>query len=252
MTKIGEETVSDSYRTSHASPGYGEHYSKTYEHGYYANQWQLIEKPLLKTVFGALKDRGRIRYLDFACGTGRILAVGEEFFGDTTGVDISDEMLRVAAQNCTKSKLIRQDITRSPLKTEYDVITAFRFFLNAEPVLADEVLNALHKLLPKKNGTLFINIHVNKNSPLGAIYELRNITTGRKLANTKKYIEFEGVLEQNGFLVERVFWYSFLPRIGWKFSRTSKYLMIPFENFFKLFPFCNGFAQCYLVQCRKK
>ena len=252
MTKILENTESDSYRTSHTSPGHGEHYSRTYEHGYYAYQWQLIERPLLRSLFSELKDRDKIRYLDFACGTGRILSVAEEFFGDTTGVDISDEMLRVAAQSCTKSKLVRQDITRSPLKVEYDVISAFRFFLNAEPALSDEVLSALHKILCKKNGILVINIHVNKSSPLGVIYELRNLISGKKLANTKKYSEFEEVLERNGFFVEKVHWYSFLPRIGWKFARASKYLMVPFEKFFKLFPFCSTFSQCYLIKCRIK
>lgn len=252
MMKTLQEPISNSYRTSHSSPGYGEHYSKTYEHGYYAHQWRLIEKPLLKAVFATLKNRDRIRHLDFACGTGRILGVGEEFFNDTTGVDVSNEMLRVAARNCPKSKLIRQDITRSPLKEEYDVITAFRFFLNAEPVLADEVLNELHKLLPRKNGKLLINIHVNGKSPLGVMYKFRNMMTRKNLANTMNYDVLKDVLERNGFVVEKVIWYSFLPRFGNVFGEISRHLIGPVESFFKLFPFCADFAQCYLIQCRKK
>jgi SAM-dependent methyltransferase len=252
MMKAQLESDSDSYRTSHSSPGYGEHYSKTYEHGYYAHQWRLIEKPLLRDVFATLKERDKIRYLDFACGTGRILGVGEEFFNDTTGVDVSTEMLRVAAQNCPKSKLIQQDITRNPIKAEYDVITAFRFFLNAEADLADEVLNEFYKLLSEENGKLIINIHVNKKSPLGIMYEFRNLITGKKLANTMRYDVFKDVLERNGFVVEKVIWYGFFPRFGNMFGEVSRYLIGPVESLFKLFPFCAGFAQCYLIQCRKK
>lgn len=251
MTDVLEKAGTDSYRTSHASPGYGEHYSKTYEHGYYAHQWELIERPLLRTVFARVKDSDKVRYLDFACGTGRILGVGEEFFADTTGVDVSDEMLRVAAQNCTKSKLIRQDITRLPLKAEYDIITAFRFFLNAEPELTDEVLGALYGLLPEKDGSMFINIHVNRSSPLGLIYELRNTLLGENRANTMSYSNFATTLEHNGFLIENVYWYSFLPRLGWRFERVTKHMMVPLERAFQLLPFCNRFAQCYLVECRK-
>lgn len=251
MTEVLEKAAPDSYRTSHASPGHGAYYSKTYEHGYYAHQWQLIERPLLRSVFAKIKNREKVRYLDFACGTGRILGVGEEFFDDTTGIDISDEMLYVAGLNCTKSKLIRQDITRAPLRGTYDVITAFRFFLNAEPLLADEVLGALYDLLPETGGTMFINIHVNRNSPLGLIYELRNLLVGRNLANTKSYGVFRGTLEQNGFAVEKVHWYSFLPRLGWRFERASQHMMIPTERVFGSLRFCDGLAQSFLIHCRK-
>ena len=252
MTEVLEKAVPDSYRTSHASPGYGAHYSKTYEHGYYAHQWKLIERPLLRSVFAEMQNRDKVRYLDFACGTGRILGVGEEFFDDTTGIDVSDEMLHVAAANCTKSKLIRQDITRVPLKSSYDVITAFRFFLNAEPLLAEEVLGALYALLPETGGTMLINIHVNRNSPLGLIYECRNLLVGRNLANTKRYSEFKGTLERNGFAIEKVFWYGFLPRLGWRFGRVSQHMMIPTERVFGSLRLCDGFAQSFLVQCRKE
>lgn len=249
--KISENTEFDSYRTSHTSPGHGEHYATTYEHGYYASQWRLIERPLLRSLFAELKHSDKIRYLDFACGTGRILGVAEEFFGDTTGVDISPEMLRVASRNCKSSELIRQDITRRPLEKEYDVITAFRFFLNAEPALADEVLRALHGLLAE-TGKLFANIHVNKKSPLGAVYELRNMVSGRTIANTKSYASFKELLERNNFHIEEVIWYSVFPRFGWKFATVTNYLMGPSERLLSLLPFCSGFAQCYLVKCRRK
>lgn len=251
MTKSEDNPVLDSYRTSHASEGYGQHYSKTYEQGYYAHQWQLIEKPLFMKVLEQLKNRDSSKYLDFACGTGRILSVGEAFFEDSTGVDISADMLGRAKLNCTKSILIHQDITSVPLEDKYDVITAFRFFLNAEPALADDVLSAFHRMLPDDGGTVILNIHVNTNCPLGWFYELRNKIKGKTIANTKSLQQFEKVLENNGFAIERVYWYSFLPRTGWHFNFITKHLIVPVEKLFKLLPFLNGFSQCYLIQCKK-
>lgn len=247
MTKFSE-----SYRKSHSSLGYGDHYSKTYEHGYYAQQWQQIEKPLLEQIFDALEKKDDIRYLDFACGTGRILTVAEKFFNNTTGVDISPEMLRVAKEVCKDSRLVQQDITKFPLQGEFDIITAFRFFLNAESALAHDVLSVFNKLLPERNGILILNIHVNRSSPLGMFYELRNKIKGTKTANTKSYREFRKILEDNNFEIEKVYWYSFLPRTGWYFDWIPKYMMLPIEKILQKVPFVSSAAQCFLVQCRKK
>lgn len=252
MIDMDKGNTSVSYRTSHAKSGYGKHYAMTYKDGYYAYQWQQIEKPLLDDLFTAISEGGNKKYLDFACGTGRILGVGEQYFQNSTGVDISAEMLAVAEKNCQTSKLIQQDITKQPLKYKYDIVTAFRFFLNAEDELTDDVLRTLHSFLLVDDGILLLNIHVNANSPLGLFYKTRNAIQGKNSANTKTYRDMEVILLKNGFIIEKVYWYSFLPRTGWYFNWVSKYLMVPVETVFKKVPFLRFFAQCFLIQCRKR
>lgn len=243
--------ITKAYRESHASEGYGEVYSKTYEKGYYAYQWRYLEKPLLEKVFSKIKDSGAKRYLDFACGTGRILSVGEKYFDETTGVDISGAMLKIAQKNCKKSLLIERDITKEPLVGTFDVITSFRFFLNAEKSLADIILDRLKENL-SNDGVLVVNIHVNKSSPLGYAYRFRNALKGNKIANTMGYSEFKIDLENHGFSVEEVVWYSHLPRTGWYLEWVPKYLMIPVEKVFnKLFFLPKKMSQSFLLVCKK-
>ena len=67
------------------------------------------------------------RYLDFACGTGRLLSFLENNFAASTGVDISKDMLNIAEKYRKKSELICGDITREHLLDgrKYDIFTAF-------------------------------------------------------------------------------------------------------------------------------
>lgn len=204
---------------------------------------------MLRSLFAELKDSDRVRYLDAPVVPVAFSVLRKSFSAIPQAW--TSPLRCSASRNCANSKLIRQDITRRRLEYEYDVITTFRFFLNAEPVLADEVLRALHDLLPEA-GKLFVNIHVNKRSPLGAVYELRNMVSGGTIENTKNYADFKETLERNGFLVEQTIWYSFFPRFGWKSATITKYLMGPFERLLSLLPFCSGLAKCYLVKCRRK
>ncbi len=115
------------YRESHSSDGYGKFYSETYKVGFYGSQWSLLEKPLLENIFEKISSENKVKYLDFACGTGRIIKLAESYFDDTCGVDVSDSMLEISKANCVNSKLLKQDITSNSLNEKFDVITAFRF-----------------------------------------------------------------------------------------------------------------------------
>ncbi|WP_204320864.1 hypothetical protein, partial [Enterobacter hormaechei] len=69
----GDTSSNSSYRQSHVSPGYAEYYERTYAEGYYAIQWEQVEKPLVRAILAEFARRGAMHSLDFACGTGRIL-----------------------------------------------------------------------------------------------------------------------------------------------------------------------------------
>lgn len=242
----------NSYKTSHSSKDYGKIYSKTYENGYYAYQWQHIEKPLLETIFINAINVGAKKYLDFACGTGRILNIGEKHFENSIGVDVSEPMLVEARNICINSKILQRDITENNIDEKFDVITAFRFFLNAENTLSKNVLYSLREII-KDNGILIANVHVNKFSPLGFLYTVRNKIKGKTVANTMSFREFEQLLIKNGFEIQSVYWYSYFPRLGWNFGKISRFLMLPTETLFSKIPILSTkLSQSFLVVAKKR
>lgn len=176
--------------------------------------------------------------------------MAEEVFPRTTGVDVSETMVNLARERCQRSEIITQDITSTPLKKQFDVITSFRFFLNAESELRKDVLNAIHENLTE-NGCLIANVHVNRSSILGRAYHLRNTMLGRVVANTLGFEEFRQLLQDSKFQVEEVYWYSYWPRTGWRMERLAKWMLPATDKLWsqvKLLP--RGLAQSFMVVCR--
>jgi SAM-dependent methyltransferase len=238
-----------SYRTSHAAEGYGQRYAGTYQKGYYHHQWKLLEEPLLRELLKESVSSGARRALDFACGTGRILRVLEDYFANPSGVDVSESMLRVAAAACTRSALLYRDITTDSLPDRYDVATAFRFFVNAEERLRHEALRAIHASL-NPGGVLIANVHQNATSPLGLAYRLRNRVTQRKTASVLSYPEFAALLDQEKFKVIDARWYSFLPRPGWYAGQLCGQVMVPVERLCKGAGVPECLAQSFIVRAQ--
>lgn len=240
-----------SYRTNHQSKNYGHLYNKTYEEGYYFYQWEELEKPILANIFSELSKEYK-SYCDFACGTGRILSFGEQFFEKVYGIDISSEMAIHAKAKCIKAEIFIEDITKNSVDIHADVVTSFRFFLNAEPSLREEALQAIGKIL-NNNGVFICNIHMNKKSILGFIYECLNKLLKEKRYNTLTQEEITMVLEKNGFEVEKVIWYSYLPRTGWRMGWLSKYFLKCLDALINNFNFLpKKWAQSFILICRKK
>lgn len=237
------------YRTSHSSENYGKRYEKTYLKGYYYYQWENIEKPILLKQLQSLKKSGACTLLDFACGTGRILKACGNVFPDSDGIDVSESMLKIARLHCKESNIKCIDITKQKINKEYDVITAFRFFLNAEPKLRDEVLSEFHSLLTS-NGSLIFNIHTNNSSPLGIAYKVREIITKNKTP-TESVNSINELLNKNGFYIETITHYGYLPRFGSRFNILNKYLMNVFEKVGTLGFLPKNFSQCFMIEAKR-
>jgi SAM-dependent methyltransferase len=128
--------------------------------------WTLQRKKLLEIVKAARQHRASFRHLDFACGTGRILSALEGLTTASTGVDISPNMAAVAVQKATQSSIVVGDILQNPnlIEGSFDLITAFRFFLNAESDLRIRLMTALAKRLRDSNSLFIFNIHGNRTS----------------------------------------------------------------------------------------
>ena len=185
----------DDYRSSHATTGAVTDYIRTYEVGYYAALWRKIEKPLVQATLRELGGPQK-KCLDFACGTGRITTVAADHFAEVVGVDVSALML-ASAPGADNVRLQQIDITRQSLGETFDVVTAFRFFLNAEPPLREEALEAIRKHL-KPDGRLVCNIQMNATSPIGIASRIANQLPCSRTAQYNELDEHEYPIEVGG------------------------------------------------------
>ncbi len=141
---------------------------KEYGPGSYSSCIWELQRPLLAEILQRHQEavRHSLTLLDFACGTGRVLASLEANVVAADGIDISQEMVLVARTKCTKARLQVGDILTQPelLRKNYDVITAFRFLLNVEPDMRRRALQRLREVIRDPEGLLVVNVHGNSRS----------------------------------------------------------------------------------------
>jgi len=241
--------VSDQYRQSHVGVKRAASYVSTYTHGYYAGQWESVEKPLLEKLFAELRDSGTQDVLDFAAGTGRITALAAQYFPRVTAVDISGDMLAHAPADANVRRIC-QDITVEPLDEQFDLCTAFRFFLNAEPSLREAALTAIWGAL-KSGGYLLANIHMMSSSPMGLVYRSLG-SVGLKAHQVLSAADFRALLEHHGFEVEKEIAYGYLPRPGPLLPSLMQSLSGSIERTAKQFAIPEALAQSRLFLARKR
>ncbi len=149
------------YRESHL--GKGREYHDKFVRGPYRSVIWDVEQASLLAILERYRSAGSgpINMLDFACGTGRILQLFESRVESAVGVDVSKSMLEVAESHLLRSELLNADLTREPalVGRQFELITAFRFFPNAEPALRDDVMRELVGLLAD-NGIMIFNNHL--------------------------------------------------------------------------------------------
>ena len=123
-----------------------------------------VQKPILRAVAASTSPaEGGLRFLDFACGTGRITSALEDLAAQSLGVDISPDMIAAATVKAPKSRFRAGDILTEPDVAEgpFDLITAFRFFVNTEDEMREMVMPVLTRLLAGPDSRLVFNVHMN-------------------------------------------------------------------------------------------
>lgn len=181
----------------------------------------LVEQRLLADILRSAVSPASCSVADFACGTGRILEFLGRYFPAPVGIDVSPDMLALARARCPRAKLILGDVTTTPglAAGPFDLITAFRFFLNAEPPLRSEVLAWMRASL-KPRGLVVANFHLNPASLRGMYLRLR--------MNLAEKVPMMGIAEahrlfaDNGFIVRQILGYSYLP-----YRRDGRHLWGP-------------------------
>ncbi|PWU09035.1 MAG: hypothetical protein C5B50_28210 [Verrucomicrobia bacterium] len=130
---------------------------------YSALLWEL-EKPILQGLLDEFRRKHqRVDYLDFAAGTGRVIGFLEDSVESALGIEISADMAARAARRLKKGRVVCSDITAEEMSVEgaFDLITAFRFLLNAESALRIAALQALARRLKDQTSWLVLNNHGN-------------------------------------------------------------------------------------------
>lgn len=162
------------YRSSHTSKG-ADYHARFHDAPHRAMLWrqeQYVLAEILKRYFPIEKPR----HLDFACGTARVLEFCAPCASESIGVDISASMLDAARQRGVPGRLIETDITRDNVLEgeKFDLITAFRFFPNAEEQLRKEAMECLVPLLSER-GVVVFNNHLNSSSLIDTARRVRGI-----------------------------------------------------------------------------
>jgi hypothetical protein len=142
------------------------------------------------------------------------------------------------------------DITQHPLGTSFDVITAFRVFLNAEPDLGVAAIQAIYRHLAA-DGRLVCNIHMNASSPMGAVYRRWNKYTGAACHKTLGVDEFLSFLRGHGFVAEQVRPYGYCPRPGPFLPKLCEAAVPPVERICKTVRLPGALAQSVMVVASK-
>jgi len=119
------------------------------------------ERRLLPGLIRRFYPQGPERYLDFACGTGRITEQIAPLARHSTAVDISPAMIEQVRAKCPATRLFLGDLTQDPMDLgAFDLATAFRFFGTARDELRDGAMAAIARhLVP--GGHLIVNSHRN-------------------------------------------------------------------------------------------
>ena len=246
---------SASYRNTFANGDSARRYDEVvYAAGSSAEILSRVEARWIRALAAAcLAGRAGSAYLDFACGTGRILALIADLAASATGIDVSPAMLERAAGRNTKARLLRKDITApdDQAEAQYDLITAFRFLTNAEPALRSAVLRRLHARL-KDDGLLLINSHGNPWSYRLALlpyHWARDRAAGRPLFGYLSRRATRRLLAQAGFRVERMIGMGFVPEKLLAF--IPKALASRIENAAAGTPLLQAVGLNQLFVCRK-
>jgi 2-polyprenyl-3-methyl-5-hydroxy-6-metoxy-1,4-benzoquinol methylase len=171
--------------------------------------WQ-IEQEQLRTIISQLRStHDIIDLLDFATGSGRILSFVESLVETSVGIEISESMAQRARRRLTRSTVLCKDITvrGSELEAKYDIITAFRFVLNAEPALQELGLLALRDRLRDNSSVLVFNNHGNLWSHKALLYPMHAMRRVGRPATSGNYMTHHQVMrlmETVGLRAERV------------------------------------------------
>jgi ubiquinone/menaquinone biosynthesis C-methylase UbiE len=233
-----------------------------------ANRFELaifrLEHIILRDLFRRLRSSDpNTHYLDFACGTGRIIEVLRDLIRTKVGVDTSAGQLAVARAKVPDAEFVHGNVVTEPGLLggrKFNLITSFRLLLNLEPENRVPILRALRELLTT-DGYLVIDNHMNRLSMLGltALFAHKVLRVPKKplvppgrrgIISTMSESEMRSALTAAGLHVEEVHRIFMLP--GHKgFQLLPTRWLVPVEAFLSRIPVANRLSKNQIYVCRR-
>lgn len=245
-----QKTMGDDadYRESHKTEGKGAAYDQMYE----TNPWERFLWTREQRILCRILDehfRGRdIHLLDFACGTGRLTSFLEDRVSSAVGVDVSSSMLEMAQKKLKRTELVQADLTRENVfqGRKFNLITAFRFFLNAESALRTSAMRAIVPLLAD-DGCLVFNNHRNPSTPYNRLANVWYGNRRRRNVNFMTVQEMKNVAHAGGLEVIDIFpvGFSHVPKVTLPDSWNHM-----FETIARKIRWPAAWAECLIAVCR--
>lgn len=145
--------------------------AKNYDQWYTTKMGNFVDKVETECAFKLFKGNGIKKVLDVGCGTGNFSIKLAKMGYDVTGVDISDEMLKIAKKKAKKERLniefYNMDIYDLSFPSNYfDAVfsmAAFEFIQYPE-----KAINELFRVT-KKGGDILVGT-INRDSKWGELY----------------------------------------------------------------------------------
>lgn len=200
------------------------------------------ESRLLRDTVQALFPDKIGKYLDFACGTGRITASLEDLADVSIGFDVSESMVIQAKEKCNNTTFYITDITKAePPVKRFDLVTAFRFFGNAEQELRKTVFKNIANII-EPGGYFIINNHRNPGSLHERLLSIKGESNNLELS----YANLKQLLYSNGFRIEKkigigIWVYRYGLRESTCLSSSVLRYLEPLSRIGFLAPFCPDY-----------
>ena len=240
-----------SYRDSHQHASKGIEYDEHYQ----SQSWQryvwLREKEIISKILRKYFGNRDIHFLDFACGTGRITSFLENRVKTSTGVDLSNSMLTIARKKLKRTEIVQADITTENILKErkFNLITAFRFFANAEAELRLAAIKALADLLAE-DGYLVFNNHHNIHSPwIKWAYMRHRQKNPQGIYNVMTIEDMKELVGHVGLVITEIYPVGFFhpPKI-----EIPQFLFNTIENIGCRFKSFTRFSECHIAVCSRR
>jgi SAM-dependent methyltransferase len=233
-----------------------------------ANRFELaifrLEESILRALFRRLWSANQdTTYLDYACGTGRIIAVFKDLIRTKVGVDTSPGQLAMAQKKVPDAEFLEGNVVTDPALLggrRFDMITSFRLLLNLEPENRGPILKALRELLTD-DGYLIVDNHMNRYSVLGitALFAHRVLGVPKKplvppgrrgIISTMSELEMRRELADARLEVVEVHRLFVLPGHGRLQLLPTRWL-VPFEAFVSRIPGLRLISKNQIYVCRR-
>ena len=213
--------------------------------------WE-IEKDILRDLLKTRIHNENLRYLDFACGTGRIVSFIAPYAVNSTGIDVSAEMLARARERSPGTLFFRKDISSEDvIEGTYDLVTSFRFLSNVDSLTRTSALLALCARMDS-SAILVINTHTNPVSYkmfFLAWHAARGILGGNLHTRYLSTNAMRQTLSATGFEVVETIGYGFIP--GKLLRLIPWHIALGLERFFRRIPLLSTFGVNQIAVCRR-